>query len=229
MNMLATLAHFKNHFRWEKSVATKKMVCYIPNAFFTKPLIKMWCNNWLLTSLLQVSSNAQARSRMGNAAIVVTLVTFLASNINAQDNLNDTYQDDQCSIGNVQFLLTSWQFCPLDGVLMIASTDEFYFLKNHENSWNFVYIHTPEHLFTFVNWFNFLHLSAVCLQFQLFVYNFSYLSTFVSCLFTFFVNNFSYLFTIWIFAPNWVFSFWQDFSQKNTKVHLTPSSGNFRY
>ena len=36
---------------------------------------------------------------MGNAAIVVTLVvTILVSNINAQDNLNDTYQDDQCSI-----------------------------------------------------------------------------------------------------------------------------------
>ena len=100
-----------------------------------------------------MSSNAQARSRMGNAAIVVTLVTFLVSNINAQDNLNDTYQDDQCSIGNVQFLLTSWQFWPLDGVLMIASKVEFYILKNHENSWNFVYIHTPEHLFTFVSWF----------------------------------------------------------------------------
>ena len=132
----------------------------------------MWCNNWLLTSLLQVSSNAQARSRMGNAAIVVTLVTFLVSNINAQDNLNDTYQDDQCSIGNVQFLLTSWQFWPLDGVLMIASKVEFYILKNHENSWNFVYIHTPEHLFTFVSWFQLF--VYIC---KLFVYNFRYLFT----------------------------------------------------
>ena len=94
----------------------------------------MWCNNWLLTSLLQVSSNAQARSRMGNAAIVVTLVTFLVSNINAQDNLNDTYQDDQCSIGNVQFLLTSWQFWPLDGVLIIKQKMRILHRekKNHE-------------------------------------------------------------------------------------------------
>ena len=119
----------------------------------------MWCNNWLLTSLLQVSSNAQARSRMGNAAIVVTLVTFLVSNINAQDNLNDTYQDDQCSIGNVQFLLTSWQFCPLDGVLIIASKDEFYFLKNHEK---FVKLCLHSHSRTFVYICQLI--SAICLH-----------------------------------------------------------------
>ena len=98
--MLATLAHFINHFREEKS-ATKKMVVlygtYQMHFSSYKTINQKWCNNWLLTSLLQVSSNANPR--MGNAAIVVTLVvTILVSNINAQDNLNDTYQDDQCSI-----------------------------------------------------------------------------------------------------------------------------------
>mgnify|MGYP001237425636 CR=1 FL=1 len=35
-----------------------------------------------------------------------------------------------------------------------------------------------------------LHLSAVCLQFQLLVYNFSYLFTIVSCLLTFLLADF---------------------------------------
>ena len=33
-------------------------------------------------------------------------------------------------IGNVQFYLNLWQFCTLDGVLIIASKDEFYFKKS---------------------------------------------------------------------------------------------------
>ena len=51
-----------------------------------------------------------------------------------------------------------------------------------------------ETLFTFVSCL--FTISYICLQFQLFVYNFSYLSTFVSCLLTFLLAEISCLFTI---------------------------------
>ena len=44
-----------------------------------------------------------------------------------------------------------------------------------------IFVYNFRYLFT---------ISAVCLQFQLFVYNFSYLSTFVSCLLTFLLTDF---------------------------------------
>ena len=46
------------------------------------------------------------------------------------------------SIGNVQLWFTSWQFCPLDGVLIITTKKgEFYIdKKSWKNSWKCVYI-----------------------------------------------------------------------------------------
>ena len=70
------------------------------------------------------------------------------------------------SIGNVQFWLTLWQFCALDGVLIIASKDEFK-KKNHEK---FVKLCLHSHSRTIVYICQLisaicLHLSAGCLQF----------------------------------------------------------------
>ena len=85
--------------------------------------------------------------------------------------VGEFYLQARHKIGNVQLWLTLRQFCPLDGALIIASKDEFYFKEIMKNS-----IYTLQNIC--------LHLSAVYLlflsaDFQLFAY-----IAFVSCLFT---------------------------------------------
>ena len=72
-------------------------------------------------------------------------------------------------IGNVQFWFTSWQFCPLDGVLIITPSRRF---LHRKNSWKFAYIQATHYRTPFI-------LTRFCTE--------------------------------------------------NSKFHLTPSSGNFRY
>ena len=111
-------------------------------------------------------------------------------------------------IGNVQFWLTLWQFCPLDGVFTLK--------KSRKISWNFVYIQST-HYRTFVYICQpisaiCLHLSAVCSQFQLFVYNFRYLFTISAVclqfqLFVYICQLFAYFFVSWFSAVCLQFEF----------------------
>ena len=105
-------------------------------------------------------------------------------------------------IGNVQLWFTSWQFCPLDGVLKITpKKSEFYIEKtNHEK--------IREPLFTFK-----LH-NAELLPFW---WYFSQKKSWK--------NSWKF---IYVQATHYRTPFiLTRFCTENTKLHLTPSSGNF--